>query len=390
MPPRRRAQPGAAPAPLAPAPDGVAPFNLVAMLRAWWAWSWESKAMSSTLVALSMLVAAVLLQPSESTLVQRALTSQSHVAMPQLARFVERREMSAVINAIEVGENYIVVDGGNRVGKSVAVEVAASRLSGTRTVRWSVCDEGDTAAVQLRRLFGLDAVTTSLSRVIAGITKLSPPVPPSVSDIRGMVLAASASGRREPVLVVEMAERLEVKELKTLLDFAKELVDKRRGRFIFVFSPTEKLDAIGDFGSLSRAEVVHVGALSKAEATAFLSNSGCDAEQASALYALVGGHLPHLVAQTVGDYCRGTASLAAVEDVLVADIVAQVEAVDRELGVGSGCGGLCGVTAKAWPKPAVLDALVKKHLVLAALKKGVFVESQMVRAFVHARCACNQ
>ena len=392
MPPRRRgAVPAAAPAIGAPAPVGNAAFNLVAMLRAWWAWSWEKKAASSTLIALVVLVAAVLLEPSEATMVTRALSSRTLFAEPSIVSYVERREMALIVDAIERGMDYIVVDGGNRVGKSVAVEVAASRLSGTRTVRWSVCDEEDTAAVLLRRLFGLDDATTSLSRIFAGVAKLSPPVPPSVADIRRLVLSSSgASGRPEPVLVVELAERLEVKELKSMLDFAKELADKRRGRFIFVISPTDKLAAIGDFGSVSRAEVIHVGELSDTETTAFLTKSGCAADQSSALYTLIGGHLPHLVTGTVLKYCRGAMTLADVEGVLFAEIAARVGSADRVLGIGSACSGLCGVETKVWPKPAVLDVLVKKHLVVEALKKDVFLDSQLVRAFVNARCECNQ
>ena len=387
MPPRRRVK---GPVAIGPAPpDGAPPSGLSAILQASWAWSWENKAVSSALVGLLILVAAVLLQPSEAMAVTRALSSQTQYAMPSIMPFVERREMTLIVDAIERGKDYLVVDGGNRVGKSVAVKVAASRLSSTRAVRWSVCDDGDTAAIVVRRLFGLDTAATSLSRIISGVAKLSPPVPPSLADIRRLVLSTSASGSPEPVLVVEMAERLEVKELKSLLDFAKELVDERRGRFIFVFSPTDKLDIIGDFGSVSRAKVIHVGDLSDTEATAFLTESGCAADQTSALYALIGGHLPHLVADTVREYCLCTMSLTDVEGVLLADIGAQVEAVDRILGSGSACIGLCGVAAKVWPKAGVLDALLKNHLVIAALKKGVYVDSQMVRAYVNARCSCG-
>lgn len=347
--------------------------------------------MGSMLVGLAILILAVQLQPSESTMVARALSSQTRLAMPQLARFVERREMSAIVSAVEQGDDFIVVDGGDRVGKSVAVEVAASRLSGSHTVRWSACDEGDTAAVLLRRLFGLDDATTSLSRIFAGVAKLLPPAPPSVADIRRLVLSsssASAGSSLEPVLVVEMAERLEVKELKSMLDFAKELADKRRGRFIFVFSPTENLDDIRRFGSLSRAKVVHVGDLSDSEATSFLAQVGCSPERASALYALVGGHLPHLVTDTAREYCRGTLALSDVNGVLFADIDAQVEAVDRVLGTGSTCRGLCGVQTKDWPKPGVLDMLLREHLVMAALRKGIFLDSKLVISFADARCHC--
>ena len=345
--------------------------------------------MSSALVGLLILVAAVLLQPSEAMTVTRALSSQTQYAMPSIMPYVERREMTLIVDAIELGKDYLVVDGGNRVGKSVAVEVAASRLSSTRAVRWSVCDDGDTAAIVLRRLFGLDAAATSLSRILSGIAKLSPPVPPSVADIRALVLSTSALGP-EPVLVVEMAERLEVKELKSLLDFAKELVDKRRGRFVFVFSPTDKLDTIRRFGSLSRAKVVHVSDLSDTEATAFLKKSGCAADRTPPLYALIGGHLPHLVTDTVRDYCRGTLSLADVQDELFADIGARVKAVDRVLGSGTACSGLCGVLTEFWPKPGVLDILLKEHLVVAALTKGVYVDSQTARAYVDAHCGCSK
>jgi hypothetical protein len=275
------------------------------------------------------------------------------------------------------------------VGKSVAVEVAAARLSASRTVRWSVCDEGSTAAGVLRHVFGLDAEPASFSRVVAAVAKLSLPAPASIADIRGLVLKTGAS-RPEPVFVVEMAERLGVRELKSLLDFAKELVDKRRGRFVFVFSPTDKLDVIGDFGSVSRAKVIHVGNLDHAESMALLARAGCDAGRAAALDAVVGGHLPHLISDDVDDYCRGVRPLAGVQGTLLALLGAEARAVDRLLGSGSACRGLCGVEAEAWPTPELLDALLKKHLVVAALKRGVLIESRLVRAYVNASCSCGR
>ena len=391
MPPRRGVhRPAAAAAGGAPTPDGAAPPRLHATVQAWWAWLRENMAVSSVLVALMVIVAAVVLQPSEATLVTRALSSRTLLAEPSIAPYVERREMALIVDTVERGMDYIVVDGGNRVGKSVAVKVAMARLSAARTVRWSVCNKKDTAASVLRRLFGLDASTTWLSRTFASVAKLSQPVPPSVADIQGLVLSTTAPGRLEPVLVVEMAERLEVEELKSLLDFAKELNDEHLGRFIFVFSPTGKLYTIGDFGSVSRAKVVHVGDLSETEAAAFLTKSGCAADRASALYALIGGHLPHLVTDTVHAYCRGTLTLADVEGELLADIGAQMDDIDRVLGAGSACRGLCGVETKVWPTPEVLDVLLKKHLVVAALRRGVHLGSQLVRAVAIARCSCKQ
>lgn len=285
--------------------------------------------------------------------------------------------------------NYVIVDGGNRVGKSVAVKVAASRLSASRTVRWSACDEGGTAVGLLRGIFGLDTAPTFFLRVLNAVATLSlTPAEASMADLRSLVLASDAS-RQEPVFVVELAERLEIRELKSLLNFAKELVDMRRGRFIFVFAPTDKLDTIGDFGAATRATVVHVGELNDEETTAFLKNSGCGADQSAALYGLIGGHLPHLLSYTVHEYCRGTKTRADVEGAFRAKIDAQVDSVNCDLGVGAACRGLCGVATKEWPSPGVLDVLLKKHLVVKSLKKGVYMDSQLVRAYVQASCSCN-
>jgi len=335
---------------------------------------------------LAVALAAGLLQPSDATLVARALSSREQFAPPAVAHLVERREMSSIVDAIERGGDFVIVDGGNRVGKSVAVEVAAARLSASRTVRWSVCDEGSTAAAVLQQLLGLDSQTTVLARVLASVAAL-PPL--SVADMTDLVLSARMPGP-EPVFVVESAERLEIMELRSLLCFAKELVDERRGRFVVVFAPTDKLDVIGDFGSVSRAKVIHVGNLDHAESMALLASAGCDAGRAAALDAVVGGHLPHLISDDVDDYCRGVRPLAGVQGTLLALLGAEARAVDRVLGSGSACRGLCGVEAEAWPTPELLDALLKKHLVVAALKRGVLVESRLVRAYVNASCSCGQ
>jgi len=392
--PRRR---GGAPAPLgvaeaaagALAPVGAARPSLVAALREAWAWAWESKAASAALVALALLALAVVLQPSDASIVARALASRARVEMPALPRLVERREMADIVDVIEDGEDYVIVDGGNRVGKSVAVEVAASRLSATRTVRWSQCEDGDTAATVLRSLLGLDAPATSLSRVISGAARLSPPEPPEVRDI-AKVLLVNAPGPA-PVFVVEMAERLNVGELKALLDLAKVLVDKSRGRFVFVFSPTHKFRAIRSFGSLSRATVIHVGDLSESEALSFLARSGCDEALAHALYALVGGHLPHLSSAGIKGACLGTVSASDAVSRLREGIDEQLKAVDDALGgaAGAACAGLCGVATKVRPTPAVLEALVTEHLVVATLRKGVLVESRLVLAHANATCSCR-
>jgi hypothetical protein len=199
----------AIPAPARPgARAGPAPFGLFAAGRALCAWAWEHKALSAA--AVSALVA-VLLQPSDAALVARALSSRAHVAPPDVAQLVERREMSAIVDAIELGRKFVIVDGGNGVGKSVTVEVAAWRLSASRTVRWITCNEGSTALGVLRGLFGLDTASTLLLRALSAVAKYSPSALALISDLRGLVLTSDAARRREPVLVVEMAERLGVR-----------------------------------------------------------------------------------------------------------------------------------------------------------------------------------
>ena len=112
-----------------------------------------------------------------------------------------------------------------------------------------------------------------------------------------LVLARAASAP-EPVLVVERAELLPLQELKRLLDFAKELVDAGLGRFIFVFSPSDTLAAASAFGAMSRASVIPVLDLTRSEALELLGHF-CAQERATSVYALLGGHLPHLMEEDV-------------------------------------------------------------------------------------------
>ena len=116
---------------------------------------------------------------------------------------------------------------------------------------------------------------------------------------------------------------------------------------------------------------------------------GCSAERAAALFGLIGGHLPHLVTRTIRDVCRDIISTTDATGELLAGIGTQVDAIDHMLGVGSGCGGLCGVATRAWPTPGVLDVLLKERLVVASLRKGVHVESQLVQTYVKANCSCG-
>jgi len=368
---------------------------------------------SALLVTVLAALAASLLAPTDaSALIARTLRDARGRPLPAPAteHFVERREMALIAEAASSGAKYVVVEGGNSVGKSVAVEAAALRLSGAgRAVLMHVCEPGETAVAVLRRLFGVDAPPSTLvATVLGAVAKIAPSLPPSLAEIRRILLAKSGP---ESVFVVELAERLDVVELKTLLDFAKELADKRRGRFVFVFSPSSKLGTIRSFGSFSRAKVVHVGSLGEAEAVAFLGLVGCSAGQAAALNALVGGHLPHLISDTALNYCRGKASLPAVEADLTAGIGALLETIDDALEVAlsaqsgklfedvdkrlrsrwTACAGLCSVLSKSAPRPAaeVIAMLISEHLVVPSLERGKYIDSKLARSFVAAHCRCG-
>ena len=377
----------------------------------WWGLLWGNKAL---LVAVFAALAATLLSPADSgALVTRAReAARGPLPAPAFAHFVERREMAAIVEAATSGAKYVIVDGGNGVGKSVAVKAASSRLSSAgRAVLTCVCEPGDTAGAVLRRLFGLDSPPASLlAAALGAVTRLAPSHPPSVAEIRRALLARSGP---EAVLVVEMAERLDAAELKSLLDFAKELADERRGRFVIVVSPTGKLEAVRRFGSFSRAKVVHVGSLGEAEALAFLGLVGCGPERASALFALIGGHLPHLLSGAARDYCLGATTLPELEAELSAGLSAQLNAVDDALegalsasqsGIvlfedidarlrsrWTACAGLCSVLSSSAPRPAadVIGRLASEHLVVASLERGKYVGSKLARAVAAARCQCG-
>ena len=236
-----------------------------------------------------------------------AAARRAPLAMPRIEPFVERREMALIVEAATAGAKYVVIDGGNAAGKSVAVEAAAAILSRDgRVVLSAICEAGDSAAGVLQRIFGLERPASLIAHVLGAVTKTSPSGgPPPVAEIRRALIARAPVA--EPVFVVEMAERLAVAELKALLDLAKEVVDKRSGRFVFVFSPNDAnvLDAIRSFGSLSRAQVVHVGSLDAAEAARLLAGLGCNELRAAAFVSLVGGHLPHLIGNSARHYCGG-------------------------------------------------------------------------------------
>ena len=357
----------------------------------------ENRAVSGLLVAaVAALVAAFLAPTCADAAVAAALAAaaarRAPLTMPRIEPFVTRREMALIVEAATAGAKYVVVDGGNAAGKSVAVEAAAAILSRDgRVVLSAMCEAGDSAAGVLQRIFGPERPATLIAHVLGAVTKTLPSGgPPRVAEIRRALIARAPGA--EPVFVVEMAERLAVAELKALLDLAKEVVDKRSGRFVFVFSPNDAnvLDAIRSFGSLSRAQVVHVGRLGAAEAARLLAGLGCNELRAAAFVALVGGHMPHLIGTSARHYCGGAQlSLRDAEAELLAGLAAQVKVLDRVHGPGSSCAGLCGVASEIWPPPSLLDALLRAHLAIASLQLDIIIESRLVQSFMALRCNCD-
>jgi hypothetical protein len=67
----------------------------------------------------------------------------------------------------------------------------------------------------------------------------------------------------QPIMVVESVGEFPTAPLVPLLKLAKRLADAKRGLFIFVFSPSNKLGAIGGLSALPRAAVLNVGDLSR-------------------------------------------------------------------------------------------------------------------------------
>ena len=145
-----------------------------------------------------------------------------------------------------------MVEGGNRAGKSVAVQAAAARLSAGRAVLWSDCTSSSTADTVLQRLYGLRR--NLVVDYLAGFLRVSAGPP---AEAQGLVLARPASAP-EPALVVERAELLPLQELKRLLDFTKELADKGKGCIpVLDLTRSEALELLGCYCNPQRASRVY-------------------------------------------------------------------------------------------------------------------------------------
>jgi hypothetical protein len=312
--------------------------------------------------------------------------------MPPVRDYVPREETEAIVRAVAVEESFVIVEGGSRVGKTIAVKAAAVALSRSRAVLWYNCTEDSTMDAILRGLYALDhpLLVERLFSALQGAARLARPSVPSLVLQMGALVP-------EPVLVVEMAELLALGELRRLLNFAKQLVDARLGRFILVFSPSDSLGLVSGAGALSRARVIPVLDLTRAQTTQYLA-SRCDAPRAHSVHSLLGGHLPHLMDEAVARFCAGALGEGALARHFAALVAAKLKAVEMGMACDAGacaCAVACAVVNEQWGHPLLSAAarglLLSQHLIRASLQQQTFVvDAPFVRSYVEQRCSCSQ
>jgi hypothetical protein len=117
----------------------------------------ENQAVSVILIAILVSVLSMSLIPSEASRVAAALSSHNRIVLQHMENFIERHEIALIISAImNSANNFVVVEGGNRMGKTIAVKAAASYLSNTRTVLWYNCTGESTMKGALMELYGVE------------------------------------------------------------------------------------------------------------------------------------------------------------------------------------------------------------------------------------------
>ena len=327
--------------------------------------------------------------PSDSARISAALSSRPIVSPPTVPSFVHRGVIDLIFDAAAFGDAFLMVEGGNRMGKTVAVRAAAARLSSQRTVLWTSCVISSTADSVLRRLFGLQR-----NLLVDSFFGLLRNTDPPSETIEELVLSHKISAP-EPVLVVERAELLALEELKRLVDFAKELRDAGLGRFIFVFSPSEKLAAVSAFGAMSRARVIPVLDLSRTETLALLEHK-CAPVRAATVYSLLGGHLPHLMNAAVHLFCAGKLDEGGMTEAFSGEVRNRFKSVEWQLGCRVDtctCKVGCAVLREDWSSSLLVAArklLLAEHLIRASLlPRGHVIDAPFVRSYLELHCKCS-
>ncbi len=350
---------------------------------------WNNKAALSITVVFILGVLALVLLPSDASRIATALLTRRHIVLQPVRYFVERHVVSDIVNAIVQGENFVIVEGGNGMGKSIAVKAAAANLSRSRTVLWYNSTPESTLLGTLHDLYGLERMWLIDRLISVVLSKVLP-----VTDVQKLVLSRNPT-LPEPVLVVEKAEHLSVHVLKGLVNFAKELVDAKLGPFVFVFSPSDKLNEIAGYGAMSRAEVIPVQDFSLPETMQYLSYC-VSPERASMVHTLIGGHLPHLMEKAVPQFCSDAMDFEALTSYYSGLVAAKLKSVDMQLGCRAGhcsCNATCAVLLAEYDNPLFMrarDVLLKKHLIRASLSQEVYViDAPFIRTYIQKICKCT-
>lgn len=273
-------------------------------------WAWAIRISPYVILSAVFVLLAVTFGLSDEARVSRLLSTPQLVTVlpPQVQFFVERPEIDIIAKCLGGNRsNFLVVEGGNRMGKSTAVAMAVSRLSRTTAVVGADAEVVDTLETLLRRMLYLTG-TTLMHRVLALV-----PAPLQAESMASVLLNRPHTAQ-QPIFVVESAEKLPETTLNAAFILAKRLVDAQLGRFVFVFAPSDKLETVAghELRALTRATVINVGDMGEANTRAYLEAKGCPAERASAVFRITGGHLAALVENLAVDaFCSGAIDAAA-------------------------------------------------------------------------------
>ena len=358
----------------------------------------QTFAWAGVFAALAVGVLASVCSPfSDAACIAAALASRPAVPPPTTRAFVHRAAIDAIAAAATSARSFVVVEGGIRVGKSVAVRAAAARLSAQRTVLWAACTSRSTADTVLQRLYGLRR--NPLVDYLSGLLRVPAGHPAQTEELvlssRGG--GAAAGSAPEPVLVVERAELLAPGELARLLLFASDLRYAGLGRFVFVLSPSDEPDslaAVRGTRGLSSAKVVTVQDLSRNETLEFLGQRACAPERAAAVHGLLGGHLPHLLDEAVPLFCAGALDAGGLAEAFTAEVRGRLNAVEGQMGCrGCACQAACTVLSGDWGSSLLAAArqqLLVQRLTRAPLRSWVHViDAPFVRSYLQLHCNCS-
>jgi hypothetical protein len=324
----------------------------------------------------------------------RALNTSSdlpNVLTPSVERH-EMLEIQSYFNRSDIVD-FLVIEGDNKVGKSTIAQVAASRLSESRTVRHIMCDSKEDTQTVLRNLFALDAEPPWQNWVLEEVLgKRGVMARIKIADILSRLKGTTA---HPPVFFLKMVELLDLDTLKNLINMAKELADRRAAYFVFVFSPSDKLQAISTFGSFSRAKIVYVGDMTQAETFNFLAAKKCDEPRMHNVFGMIGGNLPHLMLQEVESYCVGDVDDAGFAAAMMRRIQSQAKLAAKALFPGDRTRGmklLCDLLCDLGGAHPDQEAILRRHkLIRMTLQdQDPILAPRLAQIFVEEACSCQR